>query len=515
MSRVKTAMVIAAVFLIAGLPLSSQGLSGGAKSTTCKIIISTNVPNAVIYVDDGRITGNTATVKAGTHTIKVTAAGYYDWVQSVDVRINMTITATLKSQGHQVTFNSNVKDASIFVDGAQITGTVVLLLPGNHSIRVTASGYLDYVSTVNVTGPIVLNAQLKSAGHQVTINVGVPGALIFVDGAQIAGNAAMLLPGNHSIRVTASGYLDYVTTVNVTGPIVLNAQLKSAGHQVTINTGVPGALIFVDGAQIAGNAVMLLPGNHSVRVTASGYLDYVTTVNVTGPIVLNAQLKAAGYQVTINTNVVDPAIYVDGAPIAGNSVVLLPGNHSLRITAQGYQDYNTTLKVAGPMQVNAQLAIAGFLLTVTSDVRGASVSINNAVKGTVPYSEYLPPGTYMIAVAAPGYMNYVTSVALNGPMTVDAQLVSSAPATVSFIIPREFLDKNNKDPHGQIKILVDGKVVSVRGDPKSIKVQPGQHTIEVTSGGLTVQTASFDFAPGASYSVELFMELQMKAVSTN
>ena len=450
MSRARTIMFIAAVFLIAGLPLSAQGLSGGAKSVTYKITVNSNVPNAIVHVDNGQIMGNTATVKAGNHTIKVTAAGYSDYVQNVDVRSNMTINATLKSQGHQVTFSSNVNNPVVFVDGAQVAGTVVVLLPGNHSIRVTAVGFLDYVSAVNVTGPMVVNAQLKSAGHQVTINV-----------------------------------------------------------------GVPGALIFVDGAQISGNVVMLLPGNHSVRVTASGYLDYVTTVNVTGPIVLNAQLKSAGYQVTINTNVVDPDIYVDGARIAGNSVVLQAGTHSLRVTAHGYEDYNTTLRVTGPMQVNAQLTIAGFLLTVTSDVRGAAVSINNVAKGTVPYSEYLPPGTYMIAVAAPGYMSYVTSVALNGPMTVNAQLVSSAPATVSFVFPREFLDKNNRDPHGQIKILVDGKTVSVRGDTKSIKVQPGQHTIEVTSGGLTVQTADFDFSPGASYTVELYMELQMKAGSTN
>ncbi len=419
------------------------------------------------------------------------------------------------SASFKLTFNVNVPNATIFVDGAQIRGTTINVKAGTHTIKVTADGYTDFEQSVNVRTGMTINATLKSRGYLVTISSNVANPVVFVDGAQIAGTSAVLQPGNHSIRITANGFLDFVSTVNVTGPMTVKAQLNSAGHQVTIDVGVPGALIFIDGAQIAGNAVMLLPGNHSVRVTASGYMDYVTTVNVTGPIALHAQLKSAGYQVTINTNVINPEITVDGVLIAGNSVVLLPGNHSLRITAQGYQDYNTTLKVAGPMQVNAQLAITGHLLTVTSDVRGASVSINNAVKGTVPYSEYLPPGTYMIAVAAPGYMNYVTSVALNGPMTVNAQLVSSAPATVSFTFPREFLDKNNRDPHGQIKIYVDGKMVSARGDARSISVQPGQHIIEVTSGGLTVQTVTFEFAPGARYTVELFMELQVKAVPAN
>jgi hypothetical protein len=449
MKRIKIAGLAAAIFMIAGLPLFTQGLSGGNSSSSFLLTITVNAENAVIYVDNVPLKGNVANVKPGAHAVKVTASGYYDFMETVNVRASMTVTANLRSRGYQVSINPNVQDAVIYVDGARIAGLI-----------------------------------------------------------------AMLLPGNHSIRITAPGFLDYVTTVNVRGPMVLNPQLKSAGHKVTINTNVRDPDIYVDGARISGNIVTLLPGNHSIRITADGYVDYVTTINVVAPIVLNAQLKSAGYQVTINTNVRNPDIYVDGARIGGNVAILLPGNHSLLITAEGYQDYSTTLKVSGPMLVNAQLAIAGFPLTVTSDVRGATVSINNIVKGTVPYTEYLPPATYMVVVSASGYTSYATSVALNSSMTVNAQLVSNIPATLSFIFPREFLEKDNRDPHGQIKILVDGKVAAVRGDAMALKIQPGRHDIGVVSGGLTVMTGNLDFAPGASYTIELFMELRMKNVNT-
>jgi hypothetical protein len=416
-----------------------------------------------------------------------------------------------KSLTYAVTINVNVANARVFADGVAVTGKIAYLKVGPHTIKVTADGYYEYIETINVKSPMTINAVLKTMGHQVTINSNIAGAVIYIDGAQVAGNIILLLPGNHSIRISAAGFLDYVSSVNVAGPLVINAQLKPAGYPVTINTNVANAVIYIDGERIAGNMANLLPGNHSIRITAAGFTDYVSSVSVAGPIVINAQLKPAGYLVTINTNVHDPDIFIDGVQIAGNAVVLDPGTHTVRISAPGYQDYMTSMRVTGPMTVNAQLALSGYPLTVTSDVKGAMVTINNVVKGPVPYTEYLPQGNYMVVVTAAGYMGYTTSVALNGPMTINAPLQSIVPATLSFIFPKEYLDKDSKDPHGQIKILIDGKVASVRGDTPSLKVQPGRHEVEVMSGGLVVQAMDIDFEAGTSYTFELYMELRVKA----
>ncbi len=446
MKNFRTAAMAAFILMIAGgMALSAQGLkgSGGTSAKTYQLTVALNLPNMVVIVDNVQIRGTTANVTAGQHVVKITADGYYDVVENINVQSNYTLKPLMRTKGHQVTFNA-----------------------------------------------------------------GVPGAVVYVDGVRIEGLLTFILPGNHTVKITAPGYEDYVSTVNITAPFRVNAKLNPLGHLVTINAGVPGAVIYVDGVIISGNSITVTPGRHTIRITAQGYQEYQDNLNVLRPIVLAPELRQAGYQVVINTNVRNPDIYVDNAAVRGNVVLLLPGNHSLRITAEGYQDYFTTLKVAGPMTFNAQLAVAGFPLTVNANVRGATVSVNNVAKGNVPYTEYLPPGTYMVVVSAPGYLSYAASVPLSAPMTVNADLTYNGPASVTFVIPREF---QTRDAWGQVKFYIDGKPVTFKGN-WVVSVEPGRHEIEVSSGGFIVKSANMDFQAGAAYTIELFMELRMEAV---
>ena len=67
-------------------------------------------------------------------------------------------------------------------------------------------------------------------------------------------------------------------------------------------------------------------------------------------------------------------------------------------------------------------------VTITSNVKGATVYIDNSWKGTAPYSEKLKKGDYAIKVTAKGYKDFVQSVSVSGATTVNAVL---EPATVS------------------------------------------------------------------------------------
>jgi hypothetical protein len=342
-----------------------------------------------------------------------------------------------------VTIVSNIPTAMIYVDNSQIKGNMVVLAAGVHNFRVSAPGYVDYIQDINVTANMTINAQLQALSFPLTVYVNVKGALIFVDGEQISGNVANVMGGSHSITVTANGFQDYNATVNVNGPLTINAQLQAQSFPLTINVNVNGALIFVDGAQISGNVANVMGGSHSIRVTANGYQDYNATVNVNGPLTLNAQLQAQSFPLTINVNVKGALIFVDGAQISGNVANVMGGSHAIRVTANGYQDYNATVNV-------------------------------------------------------------------NGPLTLNAQLQASM-ATLNFVFPQSYLDPSNREAIGQVKIFVDGQFVNPKREVSGIQIAAGRHTVYISSGGLFVQAGNFDFSAGTSYTIELFMELRVRA----
>ncbi len=373
---------------------------------------------------------------------------------------------------------------------------------------------LALASLVLAAVSVRLDAQgFGSNRYSVTVIVNAPNATIFLDNQPIKGNVANVRRGAHTVRVVAPGFTDFVQSLNVIAHVTVNAQLNPSGFPLTVNSNVNDAVVFVDGRQIAGNVVTVAPGNHAVRVAAEGYRDFNTSVNVNGPAVINAPLvQLPGFPLTVNSNVNDAVVFVDGRQIAGNAANVRAGNHFIRVTAYGYQDFNAEVNVRGPTVINAPLISAGFPLTVTSSIPGAAVFINNVPKGPAPLTEVLPAGTYSILVAASGFGNYQTSVTLSGPMTVSAQL-HSAMVTLRFVFPKSFQEPDDRD-NDQVKIFVDGAPVSPvshRRGSGGIQVAPGRHRIDVSSGDFHAQAGDFDFAPGQDYTIELVMELRVRA----
>jgi hypothetical protein len=286
---------------------------------------------------------------------------------------------------------------------------------------------------------------------------------------------------------------------------------QSGGFTVTIVVNVPNATIFVDNNPIKGNVVRLPSGVHSFRITAPGYQEYVQNTTILANYTINVQLRPLGFPLTIQTNVEGALIIVDGTPISGDVINVAPGRHTIRVTADGYKNFNTTVNVVnGPIIVNVPLVHAGYTLTVNANVQGASVEIDGVLAGQTPFAEVYPIGTHNVVVSAPGYNSYATAVSLTAPRVVNAQLLPSY-VTLNFVIPRGFLDPDNKDAAGLIQIYVDGRLVNQRREITGIQVAPGRHRIFVVSGGLYVQGGDFNFTPGMSYTIELFMELRVRA----
>jgi len=194
---------------------------------------------------------------------------------------------------------------------------------------------------------------------------------------------------------------------------------------VSVSANVTGANIYVDN-RLVGNAPTtigkLTTGNHTVRVTANGYEDFSTTVNVRAnqrtPLTVTLQREVRSGNVAVNTNVAAD-VYLNGKLYGRSDVTLrdIPeGTYALKLVANGYETYtsNITVRAGQTLPVNVTLQAQRYSVRITSNVNGALVFVNGKQAGTIQNgaaSFSLTPDNYEFVVIAPGY--YVKSARVN------------------------------------------------------------------------------------------------------
>ncbi len=353
------------LLLVAGCLIASSAF---AQRTTVvakvALTITTNVKDAVIFVDNAQIAGNSTPVSLGNHTVKVTAPGYLDFTTTVAVSAAMTLPVTLQLATANLTIQANPANAAIFIDNAQIKGNATVITLGTHSVKVTAPGYIDFTTAVNVTGNMTLPVTLQAATVALTIQANPGNAVIFIDNGQIKGNVATVTLGTHTVKLSAPGYIDFTTSVNVTAAMTLPVTLQPATVALTIQANPANAAIFIDNGQIKGNTATVTLGTHTVKVSAPGFIDFTTSINVTAATTLPVTLQAATAALTIQTNPSNAAIFVDNGQIKGNTATVILGTHMVKVSAPGYIDFTTSVNVTAAMTLPVTLQPAFASLTV-------------------------------------------------------------------------------------------------------------------------------------------------------
>jgi len=86
----------------------------------------------------------------------------------------------------------------------------------------------------------------------------------------------------------------------------------------------------------------------------------------------------------------------------------------------------------------------------------------------------------------------------------------AVPPTFTVVIPPAYLNPDQgQGDRNRIRIFVDDQQVNARGDAQTFTVPPGRHRIRVASGALSIQVGDIDMQSGASYSIELAMDLRV------
>jgi hypothetical protein len=357
----------------------------------------------------------------------------------------------------------NVDGATVYFDGASqgnIAGGIlsVAVTPTATPVRIVSvskSGYTTWSGPLSRMPASGEHVQVYSTINPISTPTPVPpvqngaiyaqsspaGAAISMNG-NFYGYSPVTIPnlpqGTYSMKATLNGYTPDTRLINVYAG-------QTASYYPTLQQSPPpprstgtvyaksspsGSQVYADGTYygLTPLTLTLYPGNHNVVLKLSGYNDWSTIVYVT-----------AGSSQTVNPGLT-PAIFgsisIESAP-AGASVFMdsssqgitnpsgaltlntIPsGNHIIKLTAPGYNDWIETVYVKpntntyvpvimtriGP---NPTPVPAAGALNIVSTPSGADIFVDNIFRGYTPSTiTEIDPGQHQILLKYTGYTDY-------------------------------------------------------------------------------------------------------------
>lgn len=274
------------------------------------------------------------------------------------------------------------------------------------------------------------------------------GAAVYLNG-NYRGTTALTIPdvpqGSYSIEADLSGYHTYTTPVTVYAgqQATVYCPLEKIQSQGSLYvTSIPSnAMIYLDAGYKGRTPLMLSgisSGSHMIELDLSGYYDWKSSVSVPvgGTYTVNANLIAIPSSTTgwiyLTSSPAGATVYLDGTlsgQTAQNGVLKIDniraGDHTIRVEKAGYQPFTATVTV----QVNTVSDVVATLvsasvpattgtLSVSSTPAGASVFIDNALKGVTPISlTDISAGSHQVLLRLEGYQDYTVTQQVNAGAT--------------------------------------------------------------------------------------------------
>jgi hypothetical protein len=386
---------------------------------------------------------------------------------------------------------SDPSGGAVYFDGSYKGTTPVtfpVLVTGNpsHSIRVTKSGYYDWQQTyqgnpaegetISVNAdlvfiPVTQQTTLIGGGKgYYSISSAPSGGNVYFDGSYKGTTpvtvevASQGTPG-HTVSISLSGYETWSTSLSgnpasgQTIPVTAYLTAIQSYGSISVTSNPSGATAVLDGGSSQTTPCTFTgvsPGSHTVYVSKSGYTGVSKTVTVSG---------GSTTQVSVTLNQVPPetgTIYVVSTPQGANAYVdgvyygitpalatgLSPGNHQVRISLSGFQDWVGTVYVASgstttvtqtlhvgtptPTQSTGTGAVA-----VSSNPSGAQVFVDNVYEGITPLTiPSVQPGTHSFLIRLAGYADWqVSETVQSGQTTQIAATLSPVPTPTEGAMP--------------------------------------------------------------------------------
>ena len=208
--------------------------------TSGSLQVTSNPSGAAVYVDQiyrgvtSTVVGNLA---PGSHSVRLTKAGYQDWTGSVSIAagattyLSPTLTPDQQPQYATVSITSNPPGANVYGDGVYVGQTrassplvFTQVTPGVHTILLSKAGYQDYTATRTIVAgqnydiDVTLTPIPNPTTGAISVTSSPSGAEVYLNNA-FRGLTPITLdslsPGSYTVLLKLSGYSDWSSTAQV------------------------------------------------------------------------------------------------------------------------------------------------------------------------------------------------------------------------------------------------------------------------------------------------------------
>ena len=206
-------------------------------------------------------------------------------------------------------------------------------------------------------------------------------------------------------------------------------------------TQIPdGAEVYINDSLISKTPIKnheIPQGTYNIKITKEGYKDYEETFTLDGKErTISPTLEKSTTALYVTTTPSDAQVFIDNkfidrTPIKGYEIP--QGTHNIRITKDGYKDYEETFTLDGKERtISSTLEKSTTALYVTTTPSGAQVFIDNKFIDRTPIKGYeIPQGTYNIKITKDGYKDYNEKIEASAGSYVINETLEEKPKPVA------------------------------------------------------------------------------------
>jgi len=456
------------------------------KPSVYQLTINSNQRNATIFINGQPQKGRvpyTVNLSAGVYTIMLREKGFMDTRVEVDLRRDQTIFINMQSGSYNLTIDSNVQNARIFIDGVPHKARMpytLSLSPGEYTVSLKANGYREASSVVALTGDQTLFINMDAGNYNLTVNSNIEEGEILVNNDVYAVQFPYTLtldPGTYTITVRGEGYRDGKTRVNLQSDQSVTLDLAAMTYNLTVDSNVAGARLFINDQQYSDSlpfSTRLPPGTYEVNLRHKDYRNVTRTVKLEDDQTFYLELEAKTFDLEIDSNVSDARLFIDGENVSSDLpyIVSLPqGTYEIELKHKQYRNVKTSVTLKENQNLYLELEPRNFTLAVDANISEGQISVNGEIyMASFPYSLSLEPGRYEIVVSADGFSDAERVVELDSNQNVFMNLEENAYSLT-------------------IKSNAKSAVIFINGErqpgsvPLTASLPPGTYTILVQAQG--------------------------------
>ncbi len=343
------------------------------------LTVNTAPSGASVYLD-GILRGQsplTISTNPGTHSVKISLAGYKTMVVTVNLRSgerrSLSYTLQRVAQYGTLKVSSNPQGAKVYIDGTYRGVTPISissLRAGTHEVKVIKSGYQAWRENVYV-GPNdiarVYATLVPNPVGTITVNTVPSGASVYLDGI-LRGQSPVTFtadPGTHTLKLSLSNYKTKTITftLNAGERRTFNYTLQKIVQygSLKIRSNPQGARVYIDGTYKGTTPISISSiraGTHQIRIKMSGYEEWVENVYVEAnqrtDIYASLTPSIVYGDLVISSGVPGSKVFLNGTykgKVDSNGKLtisdIIPGNYELTVIMDGYRTVVQDIYITG------------------------------------------------------------------------------------------------------------------------------------------------------------------------